>query len=144
MGNCPRPPGPLRKGLQRQIFSSLVEMSSSDVLIVEQTARVLARLVDPRAPASGLKALYAGFEDPEPIRHLLLYRMDPRDTIKRQIWWAEELARPNGLYRTLMIDADAEARYDALMNGWYNPHRRHQGLGYQSPIDFEKSYQDAA
>ena len=35
----------LRKGLQRQIFSSLVEMSVSEVLIVEQTARELARLV---------------------------------------------------------------------------------------------------
>ena len=31
-----------------------------------------------------------------------------------------------------------------FLEGWYNPHRRHQGLGYQSPIDFEKSYQDAA
>ena len=31
-----------------------------------------------------------------------------------------------------------------FIEGWYNPHRRHQGLGYQSPFDFEKSYQDAA
>ena len=31
-----------------------------------------------------------------------------------------------------------------FLEDWYNPHRRHQGLGYQSPIDFEKSYQDAA
>ena len=31
-----------------------------------------------------------------------------------------------------------------FIEGWYNPHRRHQGLGYYSPMDFEKSYQDAA
>ena len=30
------------------------------------------------------------------------------------------------------------------IEGWYNPHRRHQGLGYQSPIHFERSYQQAA
>ena len=30
------------------------------------------------------------------------------------------------------------------IEGWYNPHRRHQGLGYQSPIHFERSYQKAA
>ena len=57
----------LRKGLQRQIFSSLVEMTGSRILVVEQTARELARLVNPRAPGNGLKALYAGFEDPTPI-----------------------------------------------------------------------------
>ena len=31
-----------------------------------------------------------------------------------------------------------------FIEGWYNPHRRHQGLGQQSPIAFERSYQDAA
>ena len=30
------------------------------------------------------------------------------------------------------------------IEGWYNPHRRHQGLGDQSPIHFERSYQQAA
>ena len=30
------------------------------------------------------------------------------------------------------------------IEGWYNPHRRHQGLGYQSPMGFEKTYQEAA
>ena len=38
----------------------------------------------------------------------------------------------------------AQTEIFAYMEGWYNPHRRRQGLGYQSPIDFEKSYQDAA
>ena len=38
----------------------------------------------------------------------------------------------------------AQSEIFAYIEGWYNPHRRHQGLGYQSPIDFEKSYQDAA
>ena len=31
-----------------------------------------------------------------------------------------------------------------FIEGWYNPHRRHQGLGQQSPIAFERSYQEAA
>ena len=25
-----------------------------------------------------------------------------------------------------------------FIEGWYNPHRRHSGLGYRSPIDFER------
>ena len=31
-----------------------------------------------------------------------------------------------------------------FIEGWYNPHRRHRGLGQQSPIAFERSHQDAA
>ena len=31
-----------------------------------------------------------------------------------------------------------------FIEGWYNPHRRHQGLGYHSPMDFESHYQEAA
>jgi putative transposase len=26
-----------------------------------------------------------------------------------------------------------------FIEGWYNPHRRHSGLGYRSPIDFERA-----
>ena len=47
-------------------------MTGSRILVVEQTARELARLVNPRSPAEGLKALYAGFDDPTPIQHLLV------------------------------------------------------------------------
>ena len=25
------------------------------------------------------------------------------------------------------------------IEGWYNPHRRHSGLAYQSPINYERS-----
>lgn len=31
-----------------------------------------------------------------------------------------------------------------FIEGWYNPHRRHQGLGQQSPMAFERNYQEAA
>ena len=31
-----------------------------------------------------------------------------------------------------------------FIEGWYNPHRRHRGLGQQSPIAFERSHQEAA
>ena len=108
----------LRKGLQRQIFSSLVEMSGGTVQLVEQTARELARLVDPRAPREGLRTLYEGFENPEPIRHLLTYRTEPRVTIQHQIWWAEEFARPDGLYRPTLLDDDTLGRFDDLMDSF--------------------------
>ena len=38
----------------------------------------------------------------------------------------------------------AQREIFSYIEGWYNPHRRHQGLGYRSPIDFETSYRDAA
>ena len=30
------------------------------------------------------------------------------------------------------------------IEGWYNPHRRHSRLDYRSPLNFERSYQQAA
>ena len=38
----------------------------------------------------------------------------------------------------------AQREIFSYIEGWYNPHRRHQGLGYSSPIDFERTYRDAA
>ncbi len=31
-----------------------------------------------------------------------------------------------------------------FIEAWYNPHRRHKALGQKSPINFERSYQQAA
>ena len=47
------------------------------------------------------------------------------------------------IHVAVAIDSQG-ARIFSYIEGWYNPHRRHQGLGYQSPIDFERSYRDAA
>ena len=44
------------------------------------------------------------------------------------------------LERTRFHDhRQAQGAIFEFIEGWYNPHRRHQGLGYQSPFDFEKS-----
>ncbi|MBK6799444.1 MAG: transposase [Acidobacteria bacterium] len=39
-----------------------------------------------------------------------------------------------------------EARREVFqfIEGWYNPHRRHSGIDYQSPINFERRYQGVA
>ncbi|MDV7199607.1 IS3 family transposase, partial [Rhodococcus kroppenstedtii] len=26
------------------------------------------------------------------------------------------------------------------IEAWYNPHRRHSGIGYSSPVDYEHAY----
>ena len=31
-----------------------------------------------------------------------------------------------------------------FIEGWYNPYRRYQGLGQQSPMAFKRRYQEAA
>jgi putative transposase len=31
-----------------------------------------------------------------------------------------------------------------FIEGWYNPHRRHSALDYQSPINYERSQSSAA
>ena len=38
----------------------------------------------------------------------------------------------------------AQREIFSCIEGWYDPHRRRQGRGYRSPIDFERSYRDVA
>jgi putative transposase len=40
--------------------------------------------------------------------------------------------------------ADARMAIFEFIEGWYNPHRRHKGLGQKSPANFERSLQQAA
>jgi putative transposase len=40
--------------------------------------------------------------------------------------------------------AEAKMRVFDFIEGWYNPHRRHSALGYESPISFERNHARAA
>ena len=40
--------------------------------------------------------------------------------------------------------AEAKIELFRWIEGWYNPHRRHSGIGHRSPINFERSYCEAA
>ncbi len=39
---------------------------------------------------------------------------------------------------------DATIELFRHIEGWYNPHRRHSGIGHRSPANLEKSYRKAA
>jgi transposase-like protein len=43
------------------------------------------------------------------------------------------------------FNSQAEARMAVFewVEGWYNPHRRHSGLGYRSPFNYERSHHQA-
>ena len=40
--------------------------------------------------------------------------------------------------------AEAKSEIFRYIEGWYKPHRRHSGIGHRSPVNFEKSYYEAA
>ena len=40
--------------------------------------------------------------------------------------------------RSLPTPAEARREVFRYLEGWYNPHRRHSALGYQSPVQFEQ------
>ena len=46
--------------------------------------------------------------------------------------------------RVFRTQAEARMAIFEYIEGWYNPHRRHSGLGYLSPLNFERSNQKAA
>jgi putative transposase len=40
--------------------------------------------------------------------------------------------------------ADARRAVFDFIEGWYNPHRRHSALDYESPISYERKHHPAA
>ena len=40
--------------------------------------------------------------------------------------------------------AEAKSEIFRYIEAWYNPDRRHSGIGHRSPVNFEKSYYEAA
>lgn len=41
--------------------------------------------------------------------------------------------------RRFSTQAEARMAIFQFIEGWYNPHRRHSGLGYRSPLEFERA-----
>jgi putative transposase len=46
--------------------------------------------------------------------------------------------------RSFKTQVEARMAVFDFIEGWYNPHRRHSALGYQSPIDYERYYGNEA
>ena len=46
--------------------------------------------------------------------------------------------------QALRTRGEARRAVFRFIEGWYNPHRRHSALGYQSPVNFERSREAAA
>ena len=43
--------------------------------------------------------------------------------------------------RSFKSQAEARMAVFEWIEGWYNPHRRHSGLGYRSPVNYERAHQ---
>jgi len=41
--------------------------------------------------------------------------------------------------RSFRTNAEARMAVLELIEGWYNPHRRHSALGYESPVNYERT-----
>ncbi len=46
--------------------------------------------------------------------------------------------------KPLRSQAEARMAVFDFIEGWYNPHRRHSSINYQSPVNYERSIQHAA
>jgi len=42
--------------------------------------------------------------------------------------------------RSFRTPSEARSAVFEFIEGWYNPHRRHSGLDYLSPIEYERNY----
>jgi putative transposase len=45
--------------------------------------------------------------------------------------------------RRFRSQAEAKMAVIAWIEGWYNPHRRRSGLGYRSPVNYERAHHQA-
>ena len=54
-------------------------------------------------------------------------------TLECELLWRTRLSNP----------AEAQRAIFEFIEGWYNPHRRHSALAYDSPIRYEQRHQQA-
>ena len=47
-------------------------------------------------------------------------------------------------HRRFATQVEARLAVFEFIEGWYNPHRRHSALDYESPVSYEKKYRSAA
>jgi putative transposase len=67
---------------------------------------------------------------------------DAYDNAKAESFFAT-LEREVLSRRRFKSQAEARMAIFEWIEGWYNPHRRHSGLGYRSPVNYERAHHQA-
>jgi len=80
------------------------------------------------------------------VRNRTVANVDSIDLIHQLAMCAEQQWRKLRGFRQLadLITGEARMAVFEFIEGWYNPHRRHSSIDYQSPINYERRLQTAS